>query len=104
MEFRFLVKRAGYLSAAKVWYLDGELLSGVIPDSKMVSALTIDGSVPVFIKNVALVGIKNYDDKTFTLSIHKPDCNLKLFEGAVLIDQDSDHHQKESLQLLVEST
>ena len=82
--YRFLVRDAGVLTSAKIWYVEGVLQSGTIRSGSTATADTAVGRVSVRVNNVAMLTAANREPHCFTLSIEQPPFDLQILRGVVL--------------------
>jgi hypothetical protein len=85
MAFEFKVKAAGRLG--KVWYLDGELLSGSLCHDATATVQTPSGLLSVVVRTVAFVDPPRVADKTLTITIDEPNFDITLLRGMVLVNE-----------------
>lgn len=83
MAFSLHVKRAGHLSSAGIWYLEGNLLSGVIQNGAL--AKVASGTREIRIQNIAMVDPFPADLTYKTLVIDEPPFPIEELQGVFLI-------------------
>ncbi len=87
MSFRFQIEHSGYLKLAKIWFLDGKLLSGVVKEGSIGELIDIEGHPQVKVKGVASVNTDDLGRGRLTLSIDEPGFTFEMLRKGMILEE-----------------